>query len=91
VLFRPDHEDYTQRSRKLFDDKLRALPGPCLATAERLISTLCAAELPRAAEFEATRARLLEQWFDRHDGAAGERFVDLVVSELELARPSLPA
>ena len=29
VLFRPDHEDYTQRSRKLFDDKLRALPGPC--------------------------------------------------------------
>jgi CDP-glycerol glycerophosphotransferase len=91
VLFRPDHEDYTQRSRKLFDDKLRTLPGPCLATAERLIQSLCAAELPGAAEFQRVREQLLEQWFDRHDGAAGDRFVDLVVEELELARPFFPA
>ena len=90
VLFRPDHEDYTQRSRKLFDEKLRALPGPCLATAERLIATLCAAELPGAAEFQAVRERLLEQWFDRHDGASGDRFVDLVVAEIERAEPYFP-
>ena len=56
-----------------------------------MIASLCAAELPGAAEFQNVRQRLLEQWFDRHDGAAGERFVDLVVEELELARPFFPA
>jgi CDP-glycerol glycerophosphotransferase len=87
VLYRPDHEDYTQRNRKLFDEKLRALPGPTVATAERLIATLCTAEPPSTPEHEAVRKELLGRWFDRHDGDSAERFVDLVVEEIERADP----
>lgn len=91
VLFRPDHEDYTQRNRKLFDEKLRALPGPTLATADRLIATLSAAAPPSTPEFEAVRKELLARWFDRHDGGSAERFVDLVVEEIERADPYFTA
>jgi CDP-glycerol glycerophosphotransferase len=91
ILFRPDHEDYTQRSRKLFDEKLRTLPGPSVATAERLIKTLSQPALADSAELKAVRAQLLERWFDLRDGLAGERFVELVVEELDRARPFFPA
>lgn len=92
LLFRPDHADYTQRSRKLFDTKLQALPGPCVATADELLSTLARPGRLDTPEFEAIRARLLAQWFDQPDGAAAQRVVDLVVQELDLAlpKPALP-
>lgn len=92
LLFRPDHADYTQRSRKLFDAKLHALPGPCVATADELLATLARPGRLDTPEFEAIRARLLAQWFDQPDGAAAQRVVDLVVQELDLAlpKPALP-
>jgi CDP-glycerol glycerophosphotransferase len=91
VLFRPDHEDYTQRNRKLFDEKLRTLPGPAVATAERLVSTLCERDPGNSEDHRRVRDQLLERWFDRRDGSSGERFVELVLSELDLARPYFPA
>jgi CDP-glycerol glycerophosphotransferase len=87
VLFRPDHEDYTQRSRKLFDDKLRSLPGPCAATAESLLKILTQPDPANTPELRAVRAELLDRWFDQKDGDAGKRFVDLVVDELDRAEP----
>lgn len=87
LLFRPDHADYTQRSRKLFDAKLHALPGPCASTADELLAVLERPGRLDTPEFEAIRARLLAQWFDQPDGAAAQRVVDLVVQELELALP----
>jgi len=87
VLYRPDHEDYTQRNRKLFDEKLRALPGPTVATADRLVAALCGPELPSTPESRAVQKELLSRWFDRHDGGSAGRFVDLVVEEIERADP----
>ena len=80
-----------QRSRKLFDEKLRVLPGPCVATAERLVKTLSQPEPANTPELKAVRAELLDRWFDRKDGDAGKRFVELLVEELERARPYFPA
>jgi CDP-glycerol glycerophosphotransferase len=88
LLFRPDHADYTQRSRKLFDAKLVALPGPCVSSAEELLATLATPERLETPQFAEIRAGLLAQWFDQPDGDAAIRVVDLVVQQLDLALPS---
>jgi CDP-glycerol glycerophosphotransferase len=92
LLFRPDHAAYTQRSRKLFDAKLQALPGPCVSTANELLATLARREHLDTPQFAEIRARLLAQWFDQPDGASAQRVVDLVAQELDLAlpKPALP-
>jgi CDP-glycerol glycerophosphotransferase len=82
VLFRPDHRDYTERSRKLFDAKLAAPPGPVASDAQALLRLL--RELPDAAFADARRA-LRESLYDHHDGGAGTRLVDLIADELVLA------
>ncbi len=87
LLFRPDHAAYTQRSRKLFDAKLQALPGPCVSTASELLATLARRERLDTPQFAEIRAGLLAQWFDQPDGASAQRVVDLVVQELDLALP----
>lgn len=92
LLFRPDHADYTQRSRKLFDAKLQVLPGPCVITANELLTTLAQREHLDSPQFAEIRAGLLAQWFDQPDGVSAERVVNLVVQELDLAlsKPALP-
>jgi CDP-glycerol glycerophosphotransferase len=92
VLFRPDHEDYTRRSRKLFDDKLQELPGPCVTTPGDLLATLARRDRLNTPQMEAVRERLLAQWFDHHDGGSAARLVDLVAEEMERAclRPAQP-
>jgi CDP-glycerol glycerophosphotransferase len=87
LLFRPDHADYTQRSRKLFDDKLQALPGPCVTNATELLATLARRDRLNPPQAQAARADLLVRWFDHADGGAAGRFVDLVAAEIDLARP----
>jgi CDP-glycerol glycerophosphotransferase len=84
LLFRPDHRDYTERSRKLFDAKLATLPGPVAADAPALLALLAKKELPDA-PYAAARRALRASLFDHHDGAAGERLADLLVDELARA------
>jgi CDP-glycerol glycerophosphotransferase len=84
VLFRPDHADYVNRSRRLFDDKLQVLPGPMAASADELLTLTL--PRPRAGDpFAGVRRALLARWFDQHDAHSGERFVALMLGELERA------
>jgi CDP-glycerol glycerophosphotransferase len=85
VLFRPDHASYTERSRKLFDDKLQALPGPMVEDAAALIGKLQRADAGQQPQHAHARAKLLKQLFDTADGRAGERFAALVAEEIERA------
>jgi CDP-glycerol glycerophosphotransferase len=79
LLYRPDHEEYTQRSRKLFDDKLTTLPGPMLSTADSLLHALKKlTDGHHAAERQTLRAQL----FDHHDGGSGERLLAWLSDEL---------
>jgi len=77
LLFRPDHRDYTERSRTLFDAKLDPLPGPVAADADALLALLAPRDFG-AARFAAARATLRSALFDHHDAASGERFSALV-------------
>lgn len=82
VLFRPDHADYTERSRRLFDAKLaNALPGPVTTSAEALVAALAKKPDPAHA---AARAVLREGLFDACDGRAGERLARLIDEEVAL-------
>lgn len=87
MLFRPDHEAYTQRSRKLFDEKLATPPGPVVTQAQALIDLVRKTGAENGAHVRARHA-LRDHLFDRLDGDAGSRLVDLVGQELELALPA---
>ncbi|MEY4564238.1 MAG: hypothetical protein RLZZ618_3515 [Pseudomonadota bacterium] len=80
LLFRPDHEAYTTKSRKLFDAKLATPPGPVLTSANALIDVL---KHPGERPAHATaRHELLSTLYDRCDGDAAQRLVDLIADEL---------
>ncbi len=85
LFFRPDHAAYTQRSRKLFDDKLPELPGPLFDDAAALAKALRRTDLGQTQAHAQARARLHREWFDHHDGNAGQRLTALVIEELALA------
>lgn len=85
LWYRPDHAAYTQQSRKLFDDKLRALPGPVFDDAAALAKALRRDDLAQTPAHAALRQALLAQWFDQHDGQAASRVLDLVCDELTRA------
>ncbi len=86
MLFRPDHEAYTTRSRKLFDAKLETPPGPVLHSANALIDVLKKpGESPAHA---AARRQLLSRLYDRCDGDSASRLVALVTDELNRASPA---
>jgi len=87
LLYRPDHDAYTGRSRKLFDDKLGVLPGPLIQTAEALSQTLLSDGMGQLESHRLAREDLLAQWFDHHDGSSAVRLWALVRDELA----SLPA
>jgi CDP-glycerol glycerophosphotransferase (TagB/SpsB family) len=87
VLFRPDHRDYTEKSRKLFDAKLATLPGPSAASADALLALLGKKELPDAA-FAGARAQLRASLFDHADGGSAERLNTLIHDELARALPA---
>jgi CDP-glycerol glycerophosphotransferase len=82
LLFRPDHEAYTERSRRLFDAKLSALPGPLLTHADALIHHLRSPQLGQTAAHRQVREQLLAQWFDHHDGHAAQRLLGLIGEQL---------
>jgi CDP-glycerol glycerophosphotransferase len=83
LLFRPDHEAYTQKSRKLFDDKLSVLPGPVVTHATQLINRLGDPALGQKPAHAQARQLLLKQLFDHQDGASGERLLGLIGDELD--------
>ena len=85
LLFRPDHAAYTQTSRKLFDDKLATLPGPLFDDATALARALRRPDLGQTPVHAQARATLRAQWFDHHDGRAGERLCAVIDDELTLA------
>jgi CDP-glycerol glycerophosphotransferase len=85
LLFRPDHERYTEHSRKLFDDKLQRLPGPMATSADQLLAQLQRRDLGQQPQHAHARAALLKDLFDAADGRSGERFVALVEQELQRA------
>lgn len=84
VLFRPDHQDYTTRSRQLFDAKLDEHPGPLATSAKALLDLLRQPDA-QAGKFAPVRAAMRQRLFDHTDGRAGERFCDLVLDELATA------
>jgi len=79
LLYRPDHDEYVQRSRKLFDDKLATPPGPVLASVDALVQAL---KKLTDGHHAAQRQALRTQLFDHHDGRAGERLVAWLCDEL---------
>jgi CDP-glycerol glycerophosphotransferase (TagB/SpsB family) len=83
VLFRPDHRDYTERSRRLFDEKLSVLPGTMVDSANALLSLL-ARPLDPGRHADARR-ELLDRLYDHRDGRSGERLGDLLAQELDRA------
>lgn len=91
LLFRPDHRDYTERSRTLFDAKLDPLPGPVAADADALLALLGQRDLG-AQRFAAARTTLRDALYDHHDGASGVRFAALAAEVLaEALPPEAPA
>lgn len=82
LLFRPDHDAYTQQSRRLFDHKLSALPGPTVTTADALINHLRGPQLGQTGAHRKAREQLLAHWFDHHDGNAAQRLQALIVETL---------
>ena len=87
VLFRPDHLDYTERSRKLFDAKLQTPPGPLVESANALL-TLLARPVDSPAHAEARRA-LRASLYDHQDGDSAARLGDLLVQDV-IAGVALP-
>jgi CDP-glycerol glycerophosphotransferase len=85
LLFRPDHERYTERSRKLFDDKLKELPGPMFTDAGALLAQLKRPDLGQQPRHAQARRALLNTHYDAADGRSGERVVELLCQELERA------
>jgi CDP-glycerol glycerophosphotransferase (TagB/SpsB family) len=83
VLFRPDHQDYITRSRRLFDDKLSTPPGPVALTAVALVEML---RRPPSAEDIAARRGLARHLYDHCDGASASRVLELITDELQRAR-----
>jgi CDP-glycerol glycerophosphotransferase len=81
LLFRPDHRDYTERSRTLFDAKLDPLPGPVASDADALLALLAQRDFG-AERFASARAALRGALYDHHDAASGERFCALVAELL---------
>lgn len=85
LLFRPDHEAYVQKSRKLFDDKLAELPGPLFDSAAALARAFKRDDLGQTEGHADARARLLAQWFDHADGHSAGRLMAVLDDELTLA------
>ena len=86
LLYRPDHDAYVQKSRKLFDDKLAELPGPLFDDAAALAKVLRRDDLGQTAGHGAARARLRDRWFDHDDGESALRALQNVEVEIRRAQ-----
>ena len=82
MLFRPDHEAYVTRSRKLFDEKLAAPPGPVVTSAQALVDLL--GQPGNGAGTRPPHA-LLAPPVRQRDGRSADRLVAVVAEELDLA------
>lgn len=85
LLFRPDHQDYVTRSRKLFDAKLETPPGPVASHAQGLVELIRKTDEPAAVR-NARRA-LMAALHDRRDGGSADRLLSVLDEELALACP----
>jgi len=85
MLFRPDHEAYVTRSRKLFDAKLATPPGPVVTSAQALVDLLA-----RPENTASVRARhtMCDHLHERRDGRSADRLVALLAEELDAAVPA---
>ncbi|MEY4764653.1 MAG: hypothetical protein RI907_1326 [Pseudomonadota bacterium] len=91
VIFRPDHEDYVRRSRKLFDDKLPELPGALCTDAKALVRELGRMG-PRGGKpvpdpYTQVRHELAHRLFDQLDGEAGARIAACIAAEVDRVVP----
>ena len=82
LLYRPDHTAYTSRSRQLFDDKLKVLPGPLIQSPEELTKALLSRDMGQTGAHRQARDELLSNWFDHRDGASAPRLWSIVQDEL---------
>lgn len=85
LVFRPDHAQYTTRSRRLFDEKLGTLPGPLAEDADTLAGWLATPGLAQTPAHAAQRDTLRRTWFDHLDGGAGARLAGVITEELAAA------
>ncbi|MGE5864149.1 MAG: CDP-glycerol glycerophosphotransferase family protein, partial [Rhizobacter sp.] len=85
LIFRPDHQDYVTRSRRLFDAKLEVPPGPVATTAQALIE-LVRRPAESAASRNARRA-LLDTLHDHREGGSADRLLAVLAEELDAAQP----
>lgn len=90
LLFRPDHLAYTALSRRLYDDKLKELPGPMVEDADALIRLLRSPRLGQGGKHHRARQALRATWFDHLDGAACQRLHAVVLEELSRCTPTRP-
>ena len=85
LFYRPDHRQYVDESRPLYDAKVRELPGAVCESLPALVAALqsdfAALDAPYAAVREALTARL----FDRVDDQASARVAQLIEDELARA------
>ncbi len=85
VLFRPDHEAYVTRSRKLFDGKLDELPGLVVTDADDLAALLRKpSHLDREVDKDARR-RLYDRMFSVRDGTSAQQVCEVIGAELTRA------
>jgi len=83
LLFRPDHQAYTTKSRQLFDAKLATPPGPVAYTMDELLQLLKAPQEP--ARSREARHALRDTLFDHRDDQSGARLIALIHQELDAA------
>lgn len=85
VLYRPDHDDYVNRSRQLYDAKLLdAKPGPLTTNLNQLGKVLRQRDA-QGAEHANERRALRERLFDHVDGRASQRLNALLIDETRQA------
>lgn len=87
VFFRPDHATYVSGSRALYDAKVERLPGAVASNVRELLGVLYRGAPGADAQ---VRRELMHRLFDRVDGHATDRLLDLIDDELAraLAAPS---
>jgi len=85
ILYRPDHADYVQHSRQLYDEKLLdAKPGPLTTTLDQLLDAVRTPDALGARHAD-DRAGLRQRLFDHADGSASARLNALLLDEIRLA------
>ncbi|MFN3617375.1 MAG: CDP-glycerol glycerophosphotransferase family protein [Aquabacterium sp.] len=84
IQFRPDHQQYITRSRKLHEDKQSDQIGYTVDSAEALIALLQTEQL-ETVNHASKRTELLHRFYEVRDGQSTQRICSLILDELKLA------